>query len=118
MMLEMSFYSGAPEDLALNNLIDQLLVNSQVVFDSETGSFRNIRPLNREIGLEGHGNILLWTQRMLQRMGFEISNSNQAKLMVICSITDGKLSWKVTDNSNVVFIVDSITELSRQIRLI
>jgi hypothetical protein len=118
MMLEMGFHSGAPEDLALNNLIDQLLVNSQVVFDSESGTFKNVRPLIKEIALEGNGNILIWTQRMLQRVGFKVSSSNEAKFKVNCSIVDGKPNWKVTENNNVVFIVDSITELSRKILLI
>ncbi len=118
MMLESGFVSGAPEDLALSKQFDKLLANTQVEFDTKTGQFKNARALDKEISLEGSGEALIWTQRMLQRLGYQAITSNDCKLKVVCSKVDDGFEWTVLDNDIPVLKLTSIAELSRKLKSI
>jgi iron complex transport system ATP-binding protein len=115
MMLQSGLVPGAPEDLALSNNFQDLLSDTQVVFDAESGLFRNYRQPSKSIVLEGNGNVRLWTARMLERIGFCTENVEQANLKVTC-ITEDIPCWMVTESENLVFKSNSLRDLADKLR--
>lgn len=64
--------SGCPEDLVMNNEMNNFFEKRDIFFDMQSGTFR-IRTGNRKkIGLEASGNAAFWIRRALERIGFEV----------------------------------------------
>lgn len=116
MMLDSGLVSGAPEDLIISNQFDDLLHNTNVVFDSSLGVFKNKRITSREITLEGEGTQAEWTQRMLERIGFSAHQSNQYKLRVVCKTYNGSRLWEVFEHKNFVATATSLKELANLLK--
>lgn len=116
MMLESGLKSGSPEELALNHQFQYLLSNTQVVFDSKLGVFKNSWQSTKRIALEGNGDEHVWTQRMLQRLGYQVVDSNNSKLKVTITNVDDSIRWVIRDESLMLFETSSITDLSRKLR--
>jgi iron complex transport system ATP-binding protein len=72
---------GAPEDLVLNGAFEQAFHSEGVQFDKRTGSFWATMDRQKSIALKGEGIPYIWTQRALERIGYEIDESS--KLCVI-----------------------------------
>jgi iron complex transport system ATP-binding protein len=112
MMLKTGFASGAPEELALTNMFQELLADTQVVFETSTGLFRNYRSLNKSIALEGQGSVFIWTTRLLERIGFEVNTLTSSDLKVICTQHDHDFQWIVKKNGNQIYSTKTMTELA------
>ncbi len=118
MMLNTGLAAGAPEDLALSNSFQNLLADTQVVFDADSGLFRNYRKLTKSIALEGNGSIRLWTARMLERIGFDTQNFEQASIKVTCINENNSPCWVATEAENLIFKAYSLGELAKKMRAI
>lgn len=116
MMLEKGLKSGAPEELALNDQFKYLLSNTQVVFDSNLGVFKNSRQCTKQIALEGNGEVHKWTLRMLQRLDYKVVDSNVSGLKITITNEGDSIRWMITDENRLIFETRSITELSRRLR--
>jgi iron complex transport system ATP-binding protein len=114
MMLDSGFISECPEDIVLNSHFDKLLDNSQIVFERETGVFKNHRKAIDEIALEGQGDISFWTKKMLERLGYTITAKPKSRLRVEC-LSDNRQTWKVYTNGILHFEAYSLTELSKRL---
>ncbi|MDD4386075.1 MAG: ABC transporter ATP-binding protein [Bacteroidales bacterium] len=114
MMLDTGFISGCPEDIVLNSHFDKLLGNSHIVFERETGVFKNHRKAIDEIALEGQDDALFWTKKMLERLGYTITAKPKSGLRVEC-LKDNRHSWKVYTNGILHFEAYSLTELSKRL---
>jgi iron complex transport system ATP-binding protein len=87
---------GAPEDLGLEGLFNRLFDSSGIGFDAPSARFRISPTLRGTIGLEGdHSDALLWTGRMLERLGFRVSRSGGERKVSVDS-TGGNHVWLVT----------------------
>jgi iron complex transport system ATP-binding protein len=118
MMLPTGFISGAPEDLAINQHFQHLLINTDVMFDSQTGLFKNYRIPNKDIALEGQGDSLIWTRRLLERLGYNIVRKEAVNLMVSISMENNTCIWEIATKGNLISRVDNLTDLGRRLKQI
>ena len=81
---------GAPEDLVLSGAFEAAFLSEGVRFDQMTGSFRLVNRSTRRIRLQGEGASLIWTQRALERHGYQIHAD--AELLVEASAG----GWRLT----------------------
>ncbi len=77
-----SFHMGSPEDLALNGVIEEAFCKKGLVFDHHRGTFRSCQEFLGGIVLRGEGLARFWTERALEREGFEITTEGQSLLSV------------------------------------
>ncbi|MFP4557630.1 MAG: ABC transporter ATP-binding protein [Bacteroidales bacterium] len=113
MMLDTGFVAGAPEDIALSNGFNQFLANTNMMFDTSLGLFKNQRNPEKSIAIEGQGDALLWTKRLAERLGFACVERSNAEIMVSCSKTDNGSLWEVYQQNGLVTKVHSLTELGQ-----
>jgi iron complex transport system ATP-binding protein len=116
MMLEKGFVAAAPEQLALENRFTDLLSNTKVVLDTETGMFKNYRKSVLQISVDGSGVEQVWTPRLLERLGYSIVSRSESKYCIICQHIDNSLSWELFVNNNLVAKLNSLTDLARMLR--
>jgi iron complex transport system ATP-binding protein len=84
--------TGAPEDLVLSGAFEAAFQGEGVLFDRQTGSFTIAENHRGRIKLEGEGLPAVWTQRALERAGFEISSNGAQPLARV--LIDGE-TWRV-----------------------
>jgi len=113
MMLDTGFVAGAPEDIALSNGFNQFLANTNMMFDTSLGLFKNQRNPQKFIAIEGQGDALLWTKRLAERLGFACVERSNAEIMVSCSKTDNGSLWEVYQKNTLARKVHSLTELGQ-----
>lgn len=83
---------GAPEDLGLSGLFDELFSNSGIQYDEQAGRFRFSHKVKGSVRLEGEkGKALIWTRNTLVRLGFSLENGAE-QLIKIESHKD-EYSW-------------------------
>jgi len=114
MMLESGFVHASPEDIAINNIFNEMLSQSNVQFDSQTGIFKSIKEQHTPITLEGQGVIYQWTHRMLSRLGFKVERD--CNLKVLCVNNGEGNIWLLKDGENLLLTADSITRLARELQ--
>jgi iron complex transport system ATP-binding protein len=83
---------GAPEDLGLSGLFNELFSASGIGYDEQSGRFL-FKSLQRgQISLEGEaGKPMIWTRNALERLGFSLENGAEMKIRIE-SFRDG-YSW-------------------------
>jgi cobalamin transport system ATP-binding protein len=70
---EGSIQEGAPEDLGLSGLFDDLFASSGIRFDEGAGRFMFSKERRAGIALEGKaGKALTWTRSTLERLGYRV----------------------------------------------
>lgn len=72
LMHDQRLSSGAPEDLVLNGKLTKVMGSDSAPFDLGTGTFRIQPSGSQKIGLQGSGPEVFWTQRALERIGYQI----------------------------------------------
>lgn len=91
--------TGAPEDLVLSGVFEAAFRKDGVQFDAQTGSFRINTPAAGQVALVGEGLSALWTQRALEREGFQIANNGAVPTTRIEVIgQNGSTTWQTTVN--------------------
>lgn len=75
--------SGAPEDLILNNVFDDLFPKSRLHFDKRKGDYLFRKKITSCISLEGKGLKHYWTKKALERIHYKVvEKSNDMHLVV------------------------------------
>ncbi len=108
---------GAPEDLIINRSIYRLFKNSRVDFDIEKGDFRLSRERTKKISLDGKGIVKFWTQRALERIGYEISDDSGNDMAVSINDNIDNTEWVILKKGNKIKC-NSIYELTLYLRRI
>jgi iron complex transport system ATP-binding protein len=111
LILEDSFIEGAPEDLILNGSFETLFDASSVKFNSKNASFSFRKELRGTAKVEGQGMGKYWTEKALNRAGFQVVSDN----------TGITISIKAENNSNIwvlrtekdIITFDSVYQLIR-----
>ncbi len=114
---------GAPEDLIISSDIYRLFENSRLDFDIEKGDFRLSREKFKKINLSGEGILRYWTQRALERIGYEvsdenannISDENANNISVVIQEDNNRIVWIYIKNRNKINC-NSIYELTLHLR--
>lgn len=87
---------GAPEDLILNGALQAAFSRSGIEFDAYTGSFKMNVQHTGTVELIGEGLYTLWTQRALERNGFEVltnGRSHTADFRIEVMKHNGSARW-------------------------
>ena len=88
---------GAPEDLGLAGLFNELFSTSGIRYDEQAGSFLFSGKQRGRIRLEGEqGKSLIWTRNTLERLGYRLDNGAE-QLIKIESSPEG-YSWIFQNN--------------------
>lgn len=87
---------GSPEDLVLSGSFGRTFTKANVRFDQNTGNFEMTAPPERQVVLEAEGLERIWTQRALQRSGFEVLTYGAPGLPVVRVDNEGgRLVWSL-----------------------
>ena len=89
---EGNLLQGAPEALALNGQLAEVFATENLDWDANSGSFRAQQVACLNVRLEGQCIERVWTQRALERLGFEIGQDNKEAAF---SLKVDKNSWEV-----------------------
>lgn len=82
-------HEGAPEDLGLLGIFNELFYNSGIRYDEQAGKFLFSGKSRGSISLEGdQGKPLVWTRNTLERLGYRLENGAE-QLIKIVSSPDG-----------------------------
>jgi iron complex transport system ATP-binding protein len=106
---------GAPEDLIINKDIYSLFKDSGISFNFESGDFRLARRKVGKITLKGDGALKYWTQRALERLGYEICDEPDEGASVLINDKNIKAEWIVM-KKGIEFKCNSIYNLSLHLR--
>ena len=83
---------GAPEDLGMSGVFNELFSSSGVGYDEHSGSFLFSGRKRGFISLEGEkGKSLIWTRNTLERLGFKLSS--EAELRISIQSKEDGYSW-------------------------
>jgi iron complex transport system ATP-binding protein len=67
-----TIYSGAPEDLVLNDTFGRTFTKKGIDFDKNQGIFRLVEPHEKVVSVTGIDPGVFWTKRALERQGYQI----------------------------------------------
>ena len=119
LMHDRSLTSGAPEDLVLNGSLARVMGSKHAPFDPQSGTFRVQHPKHYCISLEGSGTIADWTQRALERVGYQVQSNtttNAAPTSVIIT-THGEWQLRQTGQQHICHTIEELLQqLSTAIR--
>lgn len=88
--------AGIPEDLILQSKIQDAFEGNGLHFDLEMGSFRLKIDASKKILVKGNGLEKVWTERALQRIGYEIADSfENTQAQVEVSPSNSLNTWSV-----------------------
>ncbi|UCG28139.1 MAG: ABC transporter ATP-binding protein [Bacteroidales bacterium] len=115
LMLPDRIMSGSPEDLVLDNSFSNIFANSKLHFDSDTGDFRMKRRPAENIYLYGKGKSLYWTQRALERLGYNLTDNRNSETAIRLEEEAGKRTW-ILQKKEKILKLKSIYELSLHLK--
>jgi iron complex transport system ATP-binding protein len=104
---------GTPEDLVLQGSFERAFAGEGFSLDRQTGQFQLGQRGLREIFCEGEGLGLLWTERALQRLGFERSLEKTTIYIRVVAVEEG-WSWQILGGDRPINC-DSIAELLQEL---
>lgn len=91
---EGSVHEGAPEDLGLKGLFNEIFSASGIRFDEQVGRFLFSSSKKGRVELEGEKEeLLVWTRNTLKRLGYSIGKGAEIKIIVE-SLPEG-VTWSV-----------------------
>ncbi len=110
-------YTGAPEDLVLDGVLERTFPSRHVIFDVTSGTFRVPLRVQGDIRLVGQGVRMYWTRRALERSGWRIVQDSERSSIVVQVIGQGeRTAWLVTTGRQ-RRICHSIQDLVTYLRL-
>lgn len=115
LMSQDGIITGAPEDLVLNKSFSPIFENTKLQFDEQKGEIRIDRKTGRKIHLTGSGVTGLWTQRALERHGYELTSEDDCDTMVRIEIKDGIPIW-IFEKKGEIIEFNSIYKLSLRLK--
>lgn len=94
MSMENKTFSGAPEDLVLNDIFGTVFSKEGIEFDKDHGVFKMVESHNREISIHGNATGAFWTKRALERQGFTVVQDNDGSKKITIDHAAGKWRWE------------------------
>ena len=70
--------SGAPEDLVLSGDFQRVFARDRISFDVMNGHFSVAGKIEEQVCLQGEGEARVWTERALKRVGYSVSQDDDA----------------------------------------
>ncbi|MEM7791336.1 MAG: ABC transporter ATP-binding protein, partial [Verrucomicrobiota bacterium] len=89
---------GYPEELALKGKLQDIFKSEKLDWDHHLGTFRSKKTTTRLATLHGEGPERIWTQRALQRLGYEIaSDQRQSQFRIEIEQVEEGLCWHLSN---------------------
>ena len=111
-------HTGAPEDLVLRGVLEEVFAGEGVAFDREHGSFHLAGEIRGFVKLTGSGSAVNWTQRALRREGFERTDDlSQSQCTVTVDQTSHGITWRVDckgDTIHCATIYDVVAAVAKE----
>jgi iron complex transport system ATP-binding protein len=107
---------GAPEDLILSGAFEGTFQGEGVTFDIQSGSFRMDYAALGTVKLRGEGVNAVWTQRALERAGYQITTNGTPALAMVEVLEGGQ--WQihtdqaVTQHHSIDELLNTMKQLS------
>lgn len=73
------FIQGCPEDIVIENRLNEFFEREYIYFNKEIGTFKLKNNFSKKIATKGEGVEVLWLNRALNRKGYAIEESMEAK---------------------------------------
>lgn len=96
LMHDQSIQSGVPEDLVLKGAIQQVFQKEGIKFDLASGTFRLQQFYHGTIRLTGQGPVYIWTQRALERIGYDLAPESSSVPKVEIREENNKPIWSLS----------------------
>jgi iron complex transport system ATP-binding protein len=80
--------SGAPEDLMIEGVFEDLFHNSPVRFNADDGTFSFKDKVRGNVCLKGDGRCRYWTEMALNRAGFSVAKDTEDSGLKITAVSD------------------------------
>lgn len=90
------FTEGAPEDLVMDGSFSTIFDSSLIKFSIKDAGFTFRRELRGKVAVEAKGIVRIWTERALNRAGYETVSEN-ADMNISVSGSDGNHLWQLHD---------------------
>jgi iron complex transport system ATP-binding protein len=111
-ILDGQIHEGSPEDLGLSGLFEQLFESSGIAFDRESGRFKyQLAPRGGIRLVDGPDQAVVWTRHTLERLGFEVSDSQEQTTVMVTRAGSG-FHW-IVKQGNAEKSLDSLYRLAR-----
>lgn len=108
---EESLKSGAPEDLVLSGMFEQVFKSNAFTFDKLSGSFKVVHPAKEKVSLSGNDLHCIWARRALEREGYQVvEDSNN-----LINISHENDHWKLEIKGE-SFTCKNISDLLHRLR--
>jgi iron complex transport system ATP-binding protein len=89
---------GAPEDLGLSGLYNELFSDSGITYDEQVGRFLGSVRERGFIAVTGEGeDLLIWTRKTAERLGYRVKEGADLKITVASSPAGA--SWMVQNRN-------------------
>jgi iron complex transport system ATP-binding protein len=98
LMNNRSLIEGAPEDLMIAGIFDNLFDSPSVKFNSDNGTFSFRSKELKSIYLEGEGIYRHWTEKAINRAGYSVSTLKSIPYIILPSGLN--LKWQLVTNDS------------------
>ncbi len=93
MMTDDVIKKGAPEDMILSGMFDDMFKHSNLNFNIDSGDFFIPKKTNKKIHLRGEGLYKYWTTNALSRIGYMALEQEDTTEKIVIDKKDNKLTW-------------------------
>ena len=94
--------TGVPEDMVLQGKLATIFQKEGTFFDLSSGTFRLQVPSHHSIRLQGSGHAHYWTQRALERAGYQVVVDDLSPLITVQQ-EDGQPTWRLSHQEETVY---------------
>lgn len=115
MSMENKTFSGAPEDLVLNDIFGKAFTREGIEFDKSHGVFKVVEPHCAELEVGGDETGLFWTKRALERQGYTVTQGQKGGDYIQVDFNKGKWVWRYFKKGE-LDIFFSVEELIQELK--
>lgn len=115
--MEGQVFTGIPEDLVLDGTFESVFEQDSFEFDRATGSFTIHRPSSSPVCLSGDDIAMFWTRRAIEREGYNVSQSYDAKLHIEAIKGVDGFEWNLSNGESEISC-SSVRELIRGLNVL
>lgn len=108
-------FFGTPEDLVLNDTFAAAFSREGITFDRRHGVFKVAESKGTAIGLTGDAELVFWTKRALERLGYLVSDDDALDMQIHAQLDGQQRNW-VLKNASKSMEFKSIAALTNYLK--
>ncbi len=95
--------TGIPEDMVLQGKLAAIFQKEGTFFDLSSGTFRLQVPSRHTVRLQGSGHARYWTQRSLERAGYQVVADDASSPLITVQQEHGQPAWRLNSRGATVY---------------